>query len=78
MVTYAGTNTDQRSQRALVEGHGAFFLEDLGGAVHGTRVLSGGLQAHLDDICRLVRRLIVNSYWISRTKWLSCIDIVSN
>ena len=55
MATYAGTDPDQGSQCAFVEGHGAFFLEDLGGAVHGTRVLSGGLQAHLDNICQLVR-----------------------
>lgn len=53
MITYAGTDTDQGSQCALVEGQWALLFEDLGGAVHGTRVLSGGLQAHLDDICQV-------------------------
>lgn len=49
--TYAGTNSNQRSQCSLVEGKGTLFLENLSCAIQGTLVLAGGLQANLDDVC---------------------------
>jgi hypothetical protein len=48
---YAGTDSNQRGQCSLVESEGALLLEDLRGAVESARVLCGGLESHLDDIC---------------------------
>lgn len=39
----AGTDTDQRCQRAFVEGGGALVAQDLSGAVEGTCVACRGL-----------------------------------
>ena len=49
--TYAGTNSNQWGQCALVESQWALILEDMTGTIKGTRVLCGCLQSHLDDIC---------------------------
>lgn len=46
----AGADSDKGSEGSLVEGGGAFFLEDLGGAVGGAGVGGGGLQADFDDV----------------------------
>lgn len=45
-----GTDSDEGGEGSLVEGGGAFFLEDLGGAVGGAGVGGGGLQADFDDV----------------------------
>jgi hypothetical protein len=49
-VTYAGTDTNKRSQSSFVESSRALGLKDLLGALRGAGVLGGGLQAHLHDI----------------------------
>lgn len=46
----AGTDSDEGGEGSFVEGGGAFFFEDLGGAVRGARVGGGGLQADFDDV----------------------------
>jgi hypothetical protein len=50
IVTYTGTDTNQRSQSSLVESSRTLGLENLLGALRGAGVLGGGLQAHLDNV----------------------------
>ena len=47
---HAGADSDEGGEGAFVEGRGAFFFEDLGGAVGGAFVVRGGLQADFDDV----------------------------
>ena len=57
--TDTGTDADEGSQGAFVEGEGSFFTVDLGGGVEGVGVGGGGLQADLDDIERLTWKALV-------------------
>lgn len=47
---HAGADADEGSQRALVEGEGAFMLVDGGGGLERARVLVRRLETDFDDI----------------------------
>ena len=53
---HAGTDAEERGQRALVESEGAFGLVDGGSGGKGVRVAGCGLEADLDDIEGLTLR----------------------
>ena len=54
----AGADPDERGEGAFVEGEGAFGAVDFAGCVEGAGVLGGCLEAHFDDVWRVLVSLI--------------------
>lgn len=58
---HAGADADERRQRALVEGEGAFVLVDGGGGFEGARVLRRCLETDFDDVKGLAWQACVST-----------------
>lgn len=74
---HAGADADERRQRALVEGEGAFVLVDGGGGLEGARVLARRLETDFDDVKGLAWQVLVSSIVAMQSRRKACLRAVA-